>query len=274
VSLPWFTVCADFPDHPKSIRLGRRLRNPLAFGYVIRLWAFCVEYQQDGRFTGEDAGAMLEHACGWAGTPGELLGALLGCGTPGEAGYVEEIEGGFYVHEWVERNGAHLAKRNRDAERMRSKRAESRDCRATVAEKSGTVAGEREIEKEIEREEAKKPSAPSAPLRSASTPPLIPVDASPFVRFLAETYPDIRDPSAFEKAQAAANPGVDLLAEARKAFAWETADSTRRKHKHGPFLARWFSRQQDRGGMFAVKPVVTQPASPAEKFKKGGQVAI
>lgn len=78
--------------------------------------------------------------------------------------------------------------------------------------------------------------------RSASppSPPTTPVGL-----WLSETWPDITDPDGFAKTQADANPGIDLLSEARKAKAWEVANPDRRKRRHGPFLSRWFARAQD-----------------------------
>lgn len=43
-------------------------------------------------------------------------------------------------------------------------------------------------------------------------------------------------------------PGVDVVAETRKAHAWEVADPARRKTKRTAFLRRWCSTAQDRGG--------------------------
>ena len=43
-------------------------------------------------------------------------------------------------------------------------------------------------------------------------------------------------------------PGVDLLAEARRAAAWEESKPRNRKHKIRPFLTSWWARAQDRGG--------------------------
>jgi len=48
-------------------------------------------------------------------------------------------------------------------------------------------------------------------------------------------------------AWAVAYPGVDILAEVRKAHAWEAANPKRRKVDRCRFLANWLSRAQDRG---------------------------
>ena len=45
-----------------------------------------------------------------------------------------------------------------------------------------------------------------------------------------------------------AYPGIDLLAEARRAHAWEEANPARRKKQVRAFLSRWWTKAQDRGG--------------------------
>lgn len=93
-----------------------------------------------------------------------------------------------------------------------------------------------------------------APAPPPDSPPLLLAPATPLGRWLVETYPDVRDPDAFARTQAAANPGVDLLAEARRALAWEVAHPERKKRKHGAFLSRWFARAQDTGKRAGAAP--------------------
>jgi hypothetical protein len=64
-------------------------------------------------------------------------------------------------------------------------------------------------------------------------------------------------------------PGLDILAEARTALAWVTADTGRRKTAGGMkrFLVAWFTRTVNRGGArttAAKKPGLTG-AIPADK---------
>jgi hypothetical protein len=94
--------------------------------------------------------------------------------------------------------------------------------------------------------------------------------------WLAETYPDVPDPDGFARAQAEANPGVDLLAQAKRARAWEIANPEKRKHRHARFLSNWFARQQDgpprNGAGPPAKPrVIAGPGdfSDPEKAREG-----
>jgi hypothetical protein len=87
--------------------------------------------------------------------------------------------------------------------------------------------------------------------------------ASPFVEWLVETYPDIRRPQEFEAAEREANPGIDLLEQAKKAKAWEIANPSQRKHNHARFLHGWFAREQDRGPRRSQAPTSqSEPAWP------------
>lgn len=52
---------------------------------------------------------------------------------------------------------------------------------------------------------------------------------------------------AWSRAASDAHPGVDLLAEAKKARAWELANPAKTKRSVRPFLTRWWGRAQDSG---------------------------
>lgn len=90
------------------------------------------------------------------------------------------------------------------------------------------------------------PETFAPPAEKQREAPPVPGESTPLVAFLAETYPDIRDPWAVERRAQAAFPGIDLLADAVKARGWELSDPKRRKVKHGRFLWDWWARTQER----------------------------
>jgi hypothetical protein len=104
-------------------------------------------------------------------------------------------------------------------------------------------------EQEQDQEQKQEQERTAANDAAHRSPParVVPLDASPFVRWLSETYPDIKRPSEFEKTCLEAYPAVDLFAAARKARAWEVANPAHRKKAHGRFLNTWFARDQDKG---------------------------
>lgn len=118
--LPWFAVYADFPDHPKTIRLAGKVQDRNAGMYVIRLLTYCARYAPSGVIDRD----LVEHASGWVGEPGVLLQALT------EVGFVADRKGGVEVHGWQERNGAHARKVAADAKRPAAKQRKSREIPA------------------------------------------------------------------------------------------------------------------------------------------------
>ena len=125
------------------------------------------------------------------------------------------------------------------------------------------------------------PQDPQDPPASRPRGRSLPDSAPPLARWIAERYRDIGDPVAFALVQAEANPGIDLLAEAKRAYAWETSDPRRKKRQHGRFLSAWFSRAQDQAasnghgnGMWpqrngAAKHSGLTPACERSEFKNG-----
>lgn len=149
--LPWFAVYADFPDHPKSVRLGVKLGQPLAWAHVLKLWAYCARLALDGRVEAD----VVEHAAGWTGKVGRFIEAAAGCG------FIEQDGDCYLVHGWEERNGAHVRKHDRDAKKPRGNRPPAapvpppsragpeRDARGTGACPSETQRGDsREVQKQ------------------------------------------------------------------------------------------------------------------------------
>lgn len=69
-----------------------------------------------------------------------------------------------------------------------------------------------------------------------------PPPQSPFGVFVHASWPDVVDPDRLHDRLRVAYPRVDLLEEARKAWAWEQAKGARgRKKAHERFLTNWMS---------------------------------
>lgn len=130
--LSWFELEIDFPDHPKSARLGVLLKNPVAYGWVVRLWAYCYKHATD-RFVAPGAEEQVEQAAGWRGKAGALVAALL------EVGYLDRDGDDLLAHGVGERLAPHLAKKKGDRERAQNRRdvaAKSLQSRANVSKTS------------------------------------------------------------------------------------------------------------------------------------------
>jgi hypothetical protein len=117
--LPWIELDTDMPEHPKALRMAVMLKEPLAFAYVVRLFCYCGRSNVEGLFEGTEAADTIEAVVGWKGKPGRFVEAALA------VGHLDRTPHGFEVHGWLDRAGPHVAKRARDAERMRNRRAKA-----------------------------------------------------------------------------------------------------------------------------------------------------
>lgn len=112
--LGWIQVKEDLPDQAK-LRNFRRLlglkTKAEAIGYMVLLWLFTFKMAwRDGNLEpwGEDG---IEEACGWPGSPGELVKALRDCGKQVNGARGAGFLDGFNVHDW--QSVANLLIRNR-----------------------------------------------------------------------------------------------------------------------------------------------------------------
>ncbi|NIU03745.1 MAG: hypothetical protein GWN29_04810 [Gammaproteobacteria bacterium] len=164
----------SFKNHPKVRVLARALGvpRPYARGLVVGLWLEALdECPCTGAFkecTAEDVAWKAE----WT----EPTGAKVFCNALVEAGLLDEIEGGYQIHDW-EDHTAYIRKAIRDRERKRRKRLESaeaesaeipRTFRGRSVERSRKVALQPEPEPEPEPEPLslsnRDPATPDAPL--------------------------------------------------------------------------------------------------------------
>ena len=110
---------------------------------------------------------------------------------------------------------------------------------------------------------------PGAEVGSRPEPPADDSPPTEFGAFVREHWPDVRDVAVKERAWTEAFPGVNLLGEARKAFAWERSDPKRRKSNHGRFLNGWFGRAQDAASRGVNAPRGALPPAPQSGYEGG-----
>ena len=115
--MAWLKSHQSLRDHPKTRKLARRLgvRLPEAVGILHCLWWWCLDYATDGDLTRHDEDDIAI-ACEWHGDPGDLIECLSAC-------RFLDADSGLRVHDWDEYAGALIEQRERNAERMRDKRA-------------------------------------------------------------------------------------------------------------------------------------------------------
>lgn len=115
--LPWIELHANLPRHPKSVLLALMLQQKRAWTYMAQLWLWCGENNPSGRFPGALAQMVIEQAAGWDGESGKFAEAAIA------VGFFDLLPDGVYeAHGWPERASAHVAKREKDAERQQARR--------------------------------------------------------------------------------------------------------------------------------------------------------
>jgi len=95
-----FRVKTSFIDHPKTVRLIRRVGHE-GVCCLIRLWSYARENRTDGVFLKMDD-EDIELAAGWNGEPGRFIEAVM----DEKINFLEKApEGGVYrLHDWRDHN--------------------------------------------------------------------------------------------------------------------------------------------------------------------------
>jgi hypothetical protein len=114
----YLEIDEDFPTHPKSMRIGVLLGNPVAWAYVQKLWVFACKYQKDGDLSAYSP-EEIEGFVGWPAADGKFYAAAV------KVGFIDEREGdgGRWLHNWKTRQGRWLDKMEADRRRKADSRA-------------------------------------------------------------------------------------------------------------------------------------------------------
>lgn len=122
VRLDWIPLDVSFPRGRKAVALGIATSTPLAWAYVVQLWAWAAENARNGEVTGPDSVAVLEHAAGWTGAPG----VLVECMALPHIALLDPLSNGFKIHDWEKHTGKHIVSAQSKAETNAQKQAEWR----------------------------------------------------------------------------------------------------------------------------------------------------
>lgn len=252
-----FRLQCSFFDHPKTVKLARRLGDPAVL-CLLRLFAFCAK--NEDRMRGDLSGLDdedLEIAAGWAGEHGVFARTLR------EVKFLD----GDRIRDWETHQpwAANFKKRSTAAKIANlvrwHKRGQHRDephpdCRLCAdGVRSGSDSDALRTKPDARRTKADSPDPDPDPdpvtnsitnsnisARSPNGPspeieiPLVTKDGS-----FAVYADDVRE-------FAEAYPGIDVLAELRKARSWCLNNPRQRKTARGVrrFLNSWLDRAQNR----------------------------
>lgn len=236
--------------HRKFRRLARALGSTLmARGALELMWESAYECGDDYVGTAQD----LEALVGWAGEAGALARALADAGAPEGRGFIEPISADmdavqrYRIHDLWHHAPEYVSKR-RKRELERLKRVAPSAKRRRSAPNGGQRPPSPDRQIGIERTPSPSPSpSPSHEKSGSAEASSAPISLLTFEVVGGGTAWQLTDRQVFE--WEAAFPGLDVLAESRKAGAWLRANPAKRKTISGMprFLVAWFTRGVNRG---------------------------
>jgi hypothetical protein len=198
--MDWIRVNRELPTHWKSLDLAEALNEPLAWAYVVRLWAWCIDNAPAGEIPGRNPARTLEQGAGWTGAPGELANALVACG------FVDRDGDAFHVHDWENHNGKALKHAKDEAKRLadyREKKTAGRSGSPSVPYTygTGTVPVQNAVtRRDVTRRDgggggAASPATPTTPPSSVRPSPSCPPGWEPLVHPVSVSQPpELPDP--------------------------------------------------------------------------------
>jgi hypothetical protein len=252
-------VKAELLDHRKFLRLVRLMNEPTphVLGYLMLMWR--RGYQTGSPALGDELD--VEAAAEFRGEPGKFAKAALA------AGFIDRTPNGdFEIHDLWDHAPDYVKKRMARGGNLpdglndycgisprKNRRAASKTADLTPrgVENGQTDAarrtekrGREEREEEREKEEEKSCTEPPKPAASVPDPPAAPLLTFPTVGTGAKEW-HLTQPKIDEWAETF--PGVDVLAECRKARQWCIDNPPRRKTANGmtSFLSKWLGKAQN-----------------------------
>lgn len=238
--------------HRKFSRLARILGSEaLAIGHLELLWA--AAYEAGEELVGD--APDVEYAAKWAGDPGKLTDSLTQCG------FLDATEKGFVIHDLWDHAPEYVRKRRaRELER----RTTGAKLRRT-ADSVQSVSGQKPVQAMVEFATADQNAKIEGTGLTLLTLPCVGEGPAEF---------PVRESLAMQ--WTSSFPGIDVLAELRKAVQWCADNPTKRKTYRGArrFLGSWLSRAQEQraaGGKNGIqaKPLAFAPACSDDEFVGG-----
>lgn len=237
-----------FRDSPKINRLAKLLgvRQAEAAGLWANLYTWALVHAIDGDVTNL-TDWDLERAAMWEGDPGAFAAAI----KSDQVRIHEMRNGRSHLHDWWDfAEGIKKAKAQKKR-RDRKLRDSSRSPRVGGVSPTGRHMSAAEEQSRSDQSRAERSRA-----EQAATPALFPAGSAdadpPAVLLLFPATGGVSHWALTEdvvRSLQEGYPGVDVLAEARRALLWVEAHPSRRKTSRGyrAFLTSWLSRAVDNG---------------------------
>lgn len=252
--MDWLRIDCNLRHNPKVRKLGVLLKKDRAHSYLVDLWSWCVQFASDGDLTAFDE-LDIALAAGYEGDPHTFISALIKCRL------IDSTENGLFIHDWHEKQGLLIERRQKDLARMKAYREristtdQTRNERVTNAQRRTYETNETRRDETNETKPSIQDSGDpihttteqvsSCAVRSEADHPAPP--PSPPVIVLPLNAGERAVTEADLERDTALYPAVDVLAEYRKMAGWLIANPTKRKTKSGvnKFMAAWLAKAQD-----------------------------
>lgn len=126
--MAWIELHDTLPDHDKVLQVADELKidKDLVVGKLVRLWTWAINNREDGRFKSRDADTIAE-VMRYKGKAQRLLAALI------NARLIDEVDGGYVIHDWDERVGMLMSKREASRTQARERKRRQRDRERELA---------------------------------------------------------------------------------------------------------------------------------------------
>lgn len=163
--MAWIESHQELRTSAKVARLGRLLdiSRPSVIGMLHLLWWWALDHAENGDISDFDAGDIAD-ACCWDGDPEALVKALRECGPGAKAGFIEDAEGRWVLHDWWQYAGKLVARRRSDRDRKRAERLADPESRGTSDGPPADGARTACAQNRIEPTEPTEPTEPSPPV--------------------------------------------------------------------------------------------------------------
>ena len=138
--VPWIQVFSNMVNHPKTYKLAdllgiksRQVKpNVIAGGLMVSLWTWAAQNATDGDLSGVTAQCIAD-AAGWVGSAAAYRNSLV------TSGYADEVEGGLYLHDWLEHAALLMDAETNKKEKNRERAKRSRDRKKSPQERDESV---------------------------------------------------------------------------------------------------------------------------------------
>lgn len=119
--MAWIELHDTLPDHDKVLELSEALKmdKDMVVGKLVRFWTWALNNREDGFFKARDVATIAE-VMRFAKKPQTLVNALV------NARLLDATPDGYYIHDWDERVGMLISKREKIRSQARDRKKKQR----------------------------------------------------------------------------------------------------------------------------------------------------